>query len=122
MTGHARPADVAVSFVTAFGRGDMTAVATHLAEDVVFDSPQVHLEGAGAVVAAIEQFAQVVTGVEIVAVLGDGEQAMIMYDMATGPFGTLRAADRLVVRAGRIVSDELVFDTHEVRQAHQRSS
>jgi hypothetical protein len=37
--------------------------------------------------------------------------------MATGPFGTLRAVDPLVVRDGRIVSDTLVFDTYEVRMA-----
>lgn len=125
MTTHPVPADVAVAFVEAFGRGDMAAVAGHLDEHVVFDSPQVHIAGAPAVVDAIGQFAQAVDDVTIVAVLGDDDQAMIMYDLVTGPFGTLRAADRLVVRAGRIVSDQLVFDTHEVRRAmgaDQRSS
>jgi hypothetical protein len=42
---------------------------------------------------------------------------MIMYDMATAPFGTIRAVDHVVVRDGRIVSDILVFDTFEVRKA-----
>ena len=46
---------------------------------------------------------------------------MIMYDMTTGPVGTLRAAEYLVVRDGKITSDTLVFDTHEVRKAQRPS-
>lgn len=111
------PAEIAVAFIEAFGRGDMDGVAARLAEDVVFTSPQVRLAGAGAVLAAVGEFARAVDGVDIVAVVGDGEQAMIMYDMRTVPFGTLRAVDRLVVSGGRITSDTLVFDTYEVRRA-----
>jgi hypothetical protein len=114
---HRTPADMASAFVEAFGRGDMTAVAGFLADDVTFQSPRVALTGAGPVLAAMGEFAQVVTGVSVLAVVGDDERAMIMYDMATGPFGTLRAVDHLVVRDGRIVSDTLVFDTYEVRKA-----
>jgi hypothetical protein len=60
--------------------------------------------------------------VQIHAVLGDDEKAMISYDMATGPFGTLRAVDHLVVRDGRIIADMLVFDTYEVRRAMEPQS
>jgi hypothetical protein len=111
------PREVAVSFIEAFGRGDRAALASLLADDVTFESPQVRLTGATAVVEAISRFADLVTGVTIHAVLGNEEQAMITYDMATKPFGTLRAVDHLVVRDGRIVSDVLVFDTYEVRRA-----
>jgi hypothetical protein len=116
------PAAVASAFVEAFGRGDMTAVAGLLADDVAFESPRVALTGAGPVLAAMGEFAQVVTGVSVLAVVGDEERAMVMYDMATGPFGTLRAVDNLVVRDGRIVSDTLVFDTYEVRKAMEASA
>jgi hypothetical protein len=108
---------VASAFVEAFGRRDMAAVAGYLADGVVFESPRTALTGAQPVLAAMAEFAQVVTGVSIVAVVGDDERAMIMYDMATGPFGTLRAVDHLVVEDGLIVSDTLVFDTYEVRKA-----
>ena len=123
MSEHHTPADMASAFVEAFGRGDMTAVAGFLADDVIFQSPRVALTGAGPVLAAMGEFAQVVTGVSVLAVVGDDdERAMIMYDMATGPFGTLRAVDHLVVRDGRIVSDTLVFDTYEVRKAVEASA
>ncbi|MFI6296010.1 nuclear transport factor 2 family protein [Nonomuraea sp. NPDC050790] len=111
------PAEIATLFVEAFARRDVDAMAGHLADDVVFESPRGTIEGAAPVLAAMGQFAEVVAGVQILSVLGDGEQAMIMYDMVTGPFGTLRAADHLVIRDGRIVSDRLVFDTYELRKA-----
>jgi hypothetical protein len=111
------PADVATAFIEAFARNDMTAVGRYLAADVVFESPRVTVKGPAGVQEAMGQFARAVTGVEIVAVLGDDEQAMIMYDMETEPFGTLRAVDHLVVRDGKITSDVLVFDTYEVRKA-----
>jgi ketosteroid isomerase-like protein len=119
---HPTPADVASAFVEAFGRGDMEAVAGFLADDVAFESPRVALTGAGPVLAAMAEFAQVVTGVSVRAVVGDHERAMVMYDMATGPFGTLRAVDHLVVRDGRIVADTLVFDTYKVRKAMEASA
>lgn len=111
------PADVATAFIEAFGRQDTTAVADLLAEDVVFTGPRATVTGAAAVAEAIGGFARAVTAVKIISVLGDDEQAVVMYDMETGPFGTLRAVDRLTVRDGRITSDTLVFDTHPVRAA-----
>lgn len=117
MTDARTPAEIAVAFVDAFARGDTEAMAALVADDIVFESPQVRLAGAGAVLEAIGGFAQVVVGVRDVHVVGDDERAMIMYDMETGPFGTLKAVDHIVVRDGRIVSDTLVFDTHQVRGA-----
>lgn len=121
MNANHSPAGVAVAFVEAFGRGDMAAVAGFLADDVTFESPRVALTGAAPVLEAMRQFAQVVTGVSVLAVVGDDDRAMIMYDMGTGPFGTLRAVDHLVVRDGRITADTLVFDTYEVRKAMEAS-
>lgn len=104
-------AAVGRAFVEAFGRGDMAAVEALLAADVTFQSPRVQLNGASAVIAAMAEFAQVVNGVTVIAAMGDGDRAMIMYDMSTGPFGIVRAVDLLTVADERITSDVLVFDT-----------
>ena len=53
--------------------------------------------------------------VTIVDAFGDDDRALIAYDLATGPFGTLRCTDHLQVRDGRIVFDSLLFDTHAIR-------
>lgn len=107
-----RPAvAVAVALVEAFGKHDMATVARLLADDVVFESPRVRITGAEAVLEAMGEFARAVTGTTVIDAFGDDERAMVMYDVETGPFGTLRAVDHLVVRDGRITSDVLVFDT-----------
>lgn len=121
MTRPLTPAAVAEAFVEAWGRRDMDEVARWVADDMTFESPMTKLTGADAFLAAAGQFAQAVTKVDVLAVLGDDRNALVMYDMHTGPFGTLRAADHLVVEDGKIVADRLVFDTHAVRQAQDRT-
>lgn len=119
------PVDVAVAFIEAFGTGDTDTIAGLVADDIVFKSPRVQLSGSHDVLAAMSEFAQVVEGVEgvegvdIVAALGDEEKAVVVHDMRTAPFGTMRAVDYLVIRDGKIQSDNLVFDTYEVRRAEQ---
>lgn len=115
-----RPVDVARAFVEAFGRRDMAAVARYVADDIAFESPRAKANGAEGFLEAAGQFAQIVTRIDVIAAFGDNERALIMYDMETGPFGTLRAADHLVIRDGRIHEDTLVFDTYEVRMAETR--
>jgi limonene-1,2-epoxide hydrolase len=122
MTRHPTPAHVARAFIEAWGRRDMEAVARWVADDMDFESPMTKLTGAEPFLAAAGEFAQAVTAVEIVAVMGDERSALVMYDMRTVPFGTLRAADHLVVEDGKITSDKLVFDTHPVRQARAQAS
>ncbi|WP_227980012.1 nuclear transport factor 2 family protein [Nocardia spumae] len=102
---------VAVAFIEAIGRRDLTAVTALLHDDVVFDSPRVHLIGASAVAATIAEFAGAVTGVEIIDAFGDDERALVVYDMHTDPFGTVRTVDHLTVHGGRIAADTVVFDT-----------
>jgi hypothetical protein len=105
------PVAVAREFIEAFGQRDMATVEGMLAADVTFRSPRASLTGAPTVSAAMGEFAQLVNGVTILAAMQDGDRACIVYDMATGPFGTLRAADLLTVVAGKITEDLLVFDT-----------
>jgi SnoaL-like domain len=98
MIGTRTPAEIAVALIDAFASKDTEAAVALVADDIVFESPQVRLSGAKAVVEAIGQFAQVVTGVSNVNVVGDEERAMIMYDMETELFGTLKTVDHIVVR------------------------
>lgn len=57
------------------------------------------------------------TELKILAAIGDDEQAIVTYDTVTVAFGTLRAAEHLVVSDGRIQASKLVLDTHEIRNA-----
>jgi SnoaL-like domain len=111
------PVDIAVAFTEAWGTGDLTAAARYVADDVTFDGPMTKLSGASAYMSALGTWAEIVDGVRIVSALGDNREAMLLYEMDTRPFGVVRAAERFVVREGRIASDTLVFDTHGVRAA-----
>lgn len=86
----ATPAEIAVGFIEAWAAGELATVAGWLAEDVTFEGPMARATGREEVLATIGGFAQLVTGVGIVAALGDDRQALIMYEMTTGPFGWSR--------------------------------
>lgn len=116
MSEKATPVDVAIAFLEAWSSGNTEALAGYVTDDIVFESPRVRLTGSEAVLEAIGQFAQAVTSIKVIAAYGDGERAVVMYDMETGPFGTIRAADHFVVENGKIKSDDLVFDTYELRK------
>lgn len=111
------PREVAKAFIEAWAAGDMDTVAGYLADDAQFRGPLASAEGADEVLRTIGPFAELVTDVTVIAAVGDDERAMVMYDMTTAPFGVLRAVDCVVVSDGKIKSDTLVFDTHEVRKA-----
>ncbi|MGH2962231.1 MAG: nuclear transport factor 2 family protein [Solirubrobacterales bacterium] len=121
MTTHATPVDVALAFIKAWGSSDMTTVAGYVADDIAYEGPMAQANGAEAYLDAVSGFSELVTELKIIAAVGDDEQALIMYDMVTGPFGTLRAAEHLVISDGKIKTSTLVFDTHEVRNPVRRA-
>jgi hypothetical protein len=116
MTPNPKPVDVAVAFIEAWARSDMATVAAYVAEDITYEGPMAQATGAEAYLNAVSGFSELVTELKILAATGDDEQALIMYDMVTGPFGTLRAAEHLVISEGKVSASKLVFDTYGVRQ------
>jgi hypothetical protein len=117
VTEQPTPVDVAVEFTRAWTSHDMAAAAKYVAGDVVFEGPMTQTSGAQAYLEALSRFAQTVTGMRMIAALGDNEGAMIMYEVETGQAGMLRAGEHFIIRDGEIHRDMLVFDTHKVRQA-----
>lgn len=117
MTENLTPLAVARAFTEAWTSRDFTTAAGYLADGVVFDGPINHSTGAKAYMEGLMAFAQALTGMKILAALGDDAQALIMYEVTTGPFGTLTCAEQLTIRDGKIQTDKLTFDTYAVRKA-----
>jgi SnoaL-like domain len=117
VTENLAPVDVAIAFTSAWTSHDMAAAAQYVADDVVFEGPMTQTTGAQAYLEALSRFAQTVTGMRMIAALGDDEGAMIMYEVETGQAGVLRAGEHFAIRESHIHRDMLVFDTHKVRQA-----
>lgn len=109
------PAEIARAFTEAWGAGDFDTAARFVDDAVVFDGPLTRVSGKAALLAALQGFAAAITRVDVLAVHGDEREALLLYEMVTGPFGTLRTGERLVITDGLIVRDEIVFDTHAVR-------
>jgi limonene-1,2-epoxide hydrolase len=117
MNERSTPTALAHAFTTAWTGHDYDAAAAYVADDVTFDGPMNHLRGKAAYMEALRRFAGAVTGVEIVAAFGDDTRALILYDLATTPFGTMTTAELLTFRDGKIVEDRLTFDTYPIRHA-----
>lgn len=115
MSDHPTPAEVAVSFTEAWTSHDLQRAATYLADDVVYDGPVNHIDGAGPYMEALTRFALAVTEMRLIAVLGDAGQALIMYEVSTSPFGTLTCGEHLTVASGKITADRVAFDTFAIR-------
>lgn len=98
-------------FLSAWAASDVERFAALLHDDIIFESPMVALQGREQVAAAMADFSQAVDGIDVIASAADGDSVLVMYDMHTGPFGTIRAAERYRFEDDRIVSDQLVFDT-----------
>jgi hypothetical protein len=111
MADRRTPREIAIAFTEAWTGRDMQTATRYVAPDVVFEGPLTTAAGITDFMDGLSRFAQVVTGLEMRAAVGDEQRAVIMYDLATERFGTLRAAEDLVISDGLIVRDTLVFDT-----------
>jgi SnoaL-like domain len=109
------PLDIAVAFTKAWTSHDMVTAAGYVADDVVFEGPLSEAVGQAAFMDGLTRFAEAVTGADILSAVGDGERAIVMYDVSTRPFGVIKAAEEFVVSGGKICRNTLVFDTYEVR-------
>lgn len=66
---------------------------------------------------ALRSFGALVTDVALLAELGDGDEAMLLYDLHAEPFGTLRVAEHFTVTAGTITRLRQIHDTAPIRAA-----
>lgn len=109
------PAALARSFTETWVRHDMDTAAGYLADDVTFDSPTSRSDGKDAYMQGLSMFARIVSGVTILAAFGDDTRALIMYELATAPYGAMVCAELLTFRDGKIAADVLTFDTFPIR-------
>ena len=111
------PLDVALAFTEAWTGHHLQKAATYVAEDVVFEGPLQQSTGTGPYLKGLLGLAREVTGFRMIAAFGDTEQALLMYDLHTRAYGTLTCSKHLTVLGGKIVRDQLTFDSHLIRSA-----
>jgi ketosteroid isomerase-like protein len=102
---------VVCAYQDAWTRRDFEAAAVHLADDVVFHSPQQHITTLTDFIAMLTVFSErIVPRWELIAAATEGDNVLILYNLFTLDGGAATCADHFVVRSGRIQSEILVFD------------
>jgi SnoaL-like domain len=114
--GREAPA-VALAYHRAWTARDFAAAARLLASDLETDVPLNRYAGKDEFVGALTGFAGLVHRVELLARFGRGDEALLLYDMETEPFGTIRIAEHFTVSGGLIARIRHVHDTAALRAA-----
>jgi hypothetical protein len=60
---------------------------------------------------ALRRFGEMVTSVELLSQLSDGDEAMLLYDMHIEQLGTLRVVEHFTVAGGKITRLRQIHDT-----------
>ncbi len=123
-TGHGEPygsaADAlhtARTYHNAWTSRDFDAARHCLAEDLRTDVPLNTYPTREDFVHALTTFGSLVREVDLLAEFSEGDQALLLYDMHTDPFGTIRIAEQFTVADGLIRRIRHVHDTAALRGA-----
>lgn len=101
---------VALAYFHAWTRRDVDRAMTYVADDVVCDAPAGRITGIDAFRDFMGPFARLVLAADVLAVAGDDETALLMYDTRTVPVESAPAAEHVTVRDGRITRTRIIFD------------
>lgn len=97
--------------------GDFGTAVSLLADGLIVEVPVNEYPTAESFGAALKGFGSQATRVELHAVMSDGGDGMLLYDMDVPGLGTLRVAEHMTVRDGKIVRIRQVHDTAALREA-----
>jgi ketosteroid isomerase-like protein len=110
-------AEVVRAYHDAWARKDYARARALLAGTLAVEVPVNDYPTAESFAAALESFGSMVSNVELLAAMSDGNEAMMLYDLEAGPVGTLRVAEHFTVEGGKITRIRQIHDTAPVRAA-----
>ena len=103
--------DLCDRYYTAWQRKDLNAILACLHPDIVFKSPTATTNGRDAYAQGAQRFLPLVERVEVRWTFVEPDGAMIAVDFhCIQPIGLCRTAERLGLKDGLIIDDELFFD------------
>lgn len=109
--------EVARDYHRAWTRGDLDTAAGYIAADLATDVPLATYADATDYLAGLARFVQLVGNVELLAELGNSDEAILLYDIHMNSLGTLRVAEHFTVTNNRITHIRHVHDTYALREA-----
>lgn len=102
--------EIARNYVNAIASKDVDTILSISAEDVVCTSPIGQTTGLERFRAFQAGFAQMITNVTVLAVYGDNEQAVVVYDAETHPVPHAIVAEFIKVKNGKLASTDVIYD------------
>ena len=112
-----RTAAVIRAYYDSWTTGDFGVAVSLLADGLVVEVPVNEYPTAESFGAALKAFGSLAARVELQAAMSDGDDGMLLYDMDVAGLGTLRVAEHLTVRDGKIVRLRQIHDTAALREA-----
>ena len=110
-------AEIVRAYHNAWTGRDYPRARVLLADTLTVEVPVNDYPTAESFAAALETFGSMVSSVELLAAMSDGNEAMLLYDLEAGPVGTLRVAEHFTVVSGKITRIRQIHDTAAVRAA-----
>lgn len=122
MTQAPSPAlSVALAYYHAWTGKDVDGAMTHVADDVVCDSPLGRIEGVEGLRAFMAPFAGMLNSSDLVAAFGDDHTAVLVYNPHTTLVEDAPSGECHTVRDGRIVNILLIFDRTPFDEARRQT-
>lgn len=117
MTDDANALTVARAYHRAWTGANFEEAAGYLADDLETDVPLNTYRSKAEWLDAVRGTRHLTSSVNVLAALGDDDEAILLYDMVLDPVGELRVAEHFAVADGRITRIRHVHDTVALRAA-----
>jgi hypothetical protein len=103
--------EIARTYVQAIANKDVKTILSISTNDVVCTSPIGQTTGLERFRAFHDGFARMITNLAVLAVYGDDEQAVVIYDVETHPVAHAVTAELIKVRGGKLASTDVIYDS-----------
>lgn len=104
-------AAIAKTFYTAMSEKNIEALEKHVHPNIQFTAPLAKLKGKENYLEALESFTTFLTTLTIRAIFGEGDQAVVVYDVDfPAPIGKVASVALMTFQEGLISRIELFYD------------
>src|ERR1700740_1090106 len=110
-------AEIVRQYHDAWTGRDFSTAAALLADTLAVEVPVNDYPTSESFAVALKTFGSMVTGVDLLAAMSSGPEAMLLYDLDVERLGRLRGGEHFTVGHGRITRIRQIHDTAPVRAA-----
>jgi hypothetical protein len=108
---------IAIAYHDAWTANDFSGAEALLSEELVVEVPINDYPTKVSFAQALARFGSLVRDVELLSQMGNGNQAMLLYDLEVERLGRLRVVEHFTIGGGKIARLRQIHDTAAVRAA-----